>query len=225
MGKLTVLYEDRNFIAVHKPAGLSVHPGKNAGVTILDLFSKQFGTQPALLHRLDRDTSGILILMHDRKSINSAIMAKLQNSISEAEKKYLTVCCGRFSCPRFRVDLPIEDSDGTKHAVTEFRVIRQFAKFTLLEAGLITGRKHQIRIHLAQRKHPVVGDKKYGDFGRNRDAAAKTGGQKLLLHAYSMQIVNSDKTKVIITDPLPGYFKDFLKCYGIVFPVREIERP
>ncbi|MGZ5154266.1 MAG: RluA family pseudouridine synthase, partial [Burkholderiales bacterium] len=173
-----------------------------------------------LVHRLDRDTSGVLVLAKKR-----AALTELHRQLREgrAEKFYATLAHGRWRDPKRIVKLPlhkylagsgerrvrVEEAGQAAHTV--FRLKRSYGEFSLLEAELKTGRTHQIRVHLAHLGYPIAGDDKYGDFELNR-ALAQRGLKRMFLHACKLTIVHP-LTKEIATysAPLPPELADFLE--------------
>jgi len=126
------------------------------------------------------------------------------------QKIYLAVCSGQFNSPNGVINDFIEVDGRKKKAETFYRVVKKFAKFTLLELKITTGRMHQIRVHLAGIDHPVIGDDKYGDFKLNKEISAKYNIKNLMLFAKSIKI-RGRKIKA----ELPAHFKAFLKIFNI----------
>jgi 23S rRNA pseudouridine1911/1915/1917 synthase len=194
---LRVLYEDDAVVAIDKPAGMVVHAG--AGVhsgTLVNALLHRFGKlsgvggelRPGVVHRLDRYTSGVLLVAK-----NDAAHRDLaaQFSSREVEKVYLALVQGRVKQETGRIERAISRDpvrrtrmtarvEGGRAAWSEYRVLRRFAKFTLLEVRIGTGRTHQIRVHLASIGHPVVGDTLYG-------ARAEAELGRFFLHAHRIR--------------------------------------
>lgn len=196
---LTVLYQDRHLAVVIKPAGMVVHPAAgNADGTLvnallyhLDSLSGIGGEmRPGIVHRLDKDTSGLLLVAKD-----DATHAALSRDLSERkmEKHYYAVVAGVMKAPEGVIDAPIgrSHSDRKKMAVTpdgrpsrtEWRVVRQDGDRALLDIHLITGRTHQIRVHMSSIHHPVLGDPIYGHKSMPK-------APRLMLHAYSLSFTH-----------------------------------
>lgn len=192
---LTVLYQDAHLAVVVKPCGMVVHPAAgnpdgtlvNALMYHLDHLSGIGGEmRPGIVHRLDKDTSGLLLVAKD-DATHQALSAAL--SARQMEKHYYAVVAGVMKEPAGVIDAPIARSrtDRKKMAVdpagrpsiTEWRVLRQDADRALLDIHLITGRTHQIRVHMSSIHHPVLGDPIYGH--KNMPKAPR-----LMLHAYSL---------------------------------------
>ena len=216
---LTVLYEDDDVVAIDKPAGMVVHAG--AGVhsgTLVNALLHRFGAlsgvggalRPGIVHRLDRFTSGILLVAK-----NDAAHQRLAAQFSgrEIEKVYLALVHGSVKQDRGRIERPIARDPVRRTRMTarlaqgraawsEYRVLRRFDHFTLLEVRIGTGRTHQIRVHLSTIGHPVVGDTLYG-------APAKIEGRpplgRYFLHAHRIRFRQpSTGEELIVVSPLPA---------------------
>jgi 23S rRNA pseudouridine955/2504/2580 synthase len=197
--RLPIIHEDDHFLAVDKPSGLAVHGGSGIAHGVIESL-RSMRPQARfleLVHRLDRDTSGVL-LVAKRRSALTALHEILRNR--EIDKRYLVGVKGRFrnEVQRVRASLAKHDIDGEKRvtvsdagqdAETVFRRISRGAEASLLEAELLTGRTHQIRVHLQHLKHPVLGDDKYGDFELNK-RLRKEGLKRMFLHARSLEFVH-----------------------------------
>src|SRR3989449_1291668 len=192
-----VLYEDEHLLAVDKPAGLAVHPGSGiSGDTLVDQVRAYLARQgrvtpegefkPSPAHRLDRETSGVVIVAKTRQPmVRPAEMV----TAGDAKKTYLALAKGRFQRERGTVDLRLAEHQQTmaskeqrgvnlQEAVTHWTKLAGGGEATLLEVSIETGRTHQIRRHLAAIGHPVVGDAKYGDFTFNRRARSAWGARR-----------------------------------------------
>ncbi len=175
---LDVLYEDDDVIVINKPQGMVVHPaaGNRAGTLVNALLAHCRGLsaiggkeRPGIVHRLDKDTSGVLVVAK-----NDAAHVSLQKQIQarEARREYLAIVHGRVREERGRINAPIGRHPvdrkrmaviaGGRPAVTDYEVLERFPGYTLVRAILQTGRTHQIRVHMAHLGHPVVGDPVYG---------------------------------------------------------------
>jgi len=223
---LTVLYEDQDVIAIDKPAGMVVHAG--AGVhsgTLVNALLHRFGSlsrtagelRPGIVHRLDRYTSGVLLVAK-----NDAAHQRLAEQFASrrVEKTYLALVHGSVKQDRARIEKPIARDPRQRVRMTtrvargraawsEYRILRRFERFTLLEVRIGTGRTHQIRVHLASIGHPVVGDRPYG-------AHAKIARQPTLaryfLHAHRIKFAQpSTSQPVTIESPLAPELEAWLK--------------
>lgn len=212
---LKVLHEDEDFVVIDKPAGLVVHPGAgNLAGTLANALLHRFPgmakvglpERPGIVHRLDKDTSGIMVAARSARAYESLLD---QFKRHEVEKTYLGLVYGRISEPEGRIRWPIgrHATDGkrisvkTRHprdAETFFKVLRVFKDTTLLEIRPLTGRTHQIRVHFAAAGHPVAGDALYG-----RKKAARRF-PRLFLHAHTLSFVHPGTgERVEFSSPLP----------------------
>ncbi len=215
---LDIVYEDDDVLVINKDPFVLVHPTKNvkSGTLLNGLIkyslSKGESYKPHLVNRLDRDTSGLLIVGKNAYS-HYELMKEMEES--KLEKKYLAICKGGFKNKSGLIDLKISDkkheginrilSDDGKKAETVFRVIEDSGDLALVELELITGRTHQIRLHMSEIGHPLVGDSLYGSFALdllNRQA----------LHAYSLKFRSPRRELVEIKTELPEDMKKVLGC-------------
>lgn len=218
-----VIYEDRDLFVINKPAGVAVHGGSGLSHGVIETLRAVHPelTELELVHRLDRDTSGCLLVAKRR-----AALRELHRSLREREmeKHYRALVVGRWPFGRKLIDLPLKTNlkqggervvrvhpDG-QHAESTFEPLQAFAKLaTLLDVRIGTGRTHQIRVHAAHGGHPIAGDEKYGD--RERDAALKPFGlNRMFLHAHSLafQRPGTDK-EFTVTAPLPEDLQSVLE--------------
>ncbi len=193
-----ILYEDDRFLVLDKPSGVAVHGGSGLSFGVIEALRvlRPDARQLELVHRLDRDTSGCLLISKRRSALR--ILHQLMRD-NRVDKRYLALLAGPWrGSERVEVDAPLlkntlkggermvrVDPRG-KRAVTRFRVLRRFDDASLVEAQLLTGRTHQIRVHAAHLGMPILGDAKYGDGDANR-AARELGLGRLFLHAASLR--------------------------------------
>jgi 23S rRNA pseudouridine955/2504/2580 synthase len=231
--KLPVLFEDDAFIALDKPAGIAVHGGSGVAHGVIEsLRSMRPGARfLELVHRLDRDTSGVLLVAKRRPALTALHEAMRSRAM---DKRYLVAVAGRFRNETQRVRAALAKrtlADGGKHvsvsasgqeAETVLRRIARTAEFSLLEAELLTGRTHQIRVHLAHLKHPVLGDDKYGDFELNK-RLRRQGLRRMFLHARSLAFAHPTTGEPVrIEAPLPRDLEAFwLRHSGAPGPAHE----
>jgi 23S rRNA pseudouridine1911/1915/1917 synthase len=224
---LTVLYEDEDLVAVDKPAGMVVHAG--AGVhsgTLVNALLHRFAAlsgvggplRPGIVHRLDRHTSGVLLVAK-----NDAAHQQLAAQFSgrRVEKVYLALVHGRVAPESGRIERPIARDPVHRTRMTarlasgraawsEYRVLRRFARFTFLEVRIGTGRTHQIRVHLASIGHPVAGDALYG-------APARIEGMpplgRYFLHAHRIRFrLPSTGEELVVEAPLPASLAEWMEA-------------
>ena len=219
---LNIIYEDKAIIVLNKPAGMVVHPAcGNYSGTLVNALLYHFpglgrGKFPdinrvGLVHRLDKDTSGVMVVAKNDTSLS--LLAK-QFENKEVEKVYLALVFGKIVNPEGSIEAPVgrKITDRRKMAVTsirsrqastDFTVREILGDFTFLEVRPKTGRTHQIRVHLAHIGHPVVGDSEYG-----RPAPENWGVNRQLLHAYKLGFIHPVKKDwVKFNAPLPREFK------------------
>lgn len=222
-----IMYEDKDIVVVNKPKGMVVHPanGNYDGTLVNALlgmyedksdwsFSEdEENFRPGIVHRLDKDTSGLLIVAK-----NDVALMKMSKEIQERKvtKKYIALVKGNVPDDEATIDLPIARStkdrkkmavdEKGKNAVTYFKVLKRYDRYTLLELKIATGRTHQIRVHMSYIGHPVVGDEVYSN-GKNE---FEVKGQ--MLHAWKLEFIHPITGKKInLEAPVPDYFKEILK--------------
>jgi 23S rRNA pseudouridine1911/1915/1917 synthase len=220
--KIKALYEDSNILAIEKPSGILVHPDEHSEAqTILDLFVKKY-PKVAVVHRLDRETSGVMLLAKNPKAHE---FLKKQFQDRTIKKTYHTIVSGWVKNDRGVINKPIGRSpvDFRRHsagrgargemreAITEYKVVKRLElpvsskfpsnKFTYLEIKPKTGRTHQIRVHMKYLNHPVVGDELY-----NPDGPSPKGFKRMALHAVSIEFTNLKGDTIKVESKLPKEF-------------------
>lgn len=222
---LPVLYEDDGLLIIDKPAGIAVHGGSGESFGVIEALRRQ---RPQarfleLAHRLDRETSGILLVGKKRSALLALHeMFRDGGGGRGADKRYQVLVAGRWMEPVRNVRVPllkylqpsgerrVRVSEAGKASHTVFRLLARWEHFSLLEAHLKTGRTHQIRVHLAHLGYPVAGDEKYGDFALNR-VLARDGLKRMFLHAWTMRLPNPlDGRDLVVEAPLPVALRRFL---------------
>jgi 23S rRNA pseudouridine955/2504/2580 synthase len=193
-----IVYEDDRLLVIDKPSGIAVHGGSGISFGVIEaLRASRPGETLELAHRLDRDTSGCLIVARNTATLR-IVHALLREEESTFEKRYLTLLKGSWHLGKKRIDAPLRtdtrvggertvrvDASG-KPSLSEFRPVQFFGRrATLMEVSLLTGRTHQIRVHAVHAGHPVAGDEKYGDEVFNEDMRA-LGLKRMFLHASSV---------------------------------------
>ena len=204
--KEKLIYEDKYIIVFNKPSSFSVHSGTNTGYGLIDVirkFRKDF-ERLDLLHRLDKETSGCVIITKSYESLK-IFQKKIKNK--EINKKYLCLVKGRWNAKIKKSTHKLTRDSKTVDAETRFKVIKYYKNSTLLEAELITGRYHQIRKHCEILNHPIIGDKKYGDRALNKLYKEK-GLSRIFLHASRIKFYLNKE--IIVECPLPIELESFL---------------
>ncbi|MDF2180799.1 23S rRNA pseudouridine(955/2504/2580) synthase RluC [Neptuniibacter sp. CAU 1671] len=216
-----ILFENRDYIAVNKPSGLAVHGGSGVSLGLIECF-RQMRPQLKfleLVHRLDRDTSGCILLAKKRSALKFMHEALQRKQVT---KIYHALVDGRWPQRRDKVDAPLRKNelksgervvkvapDG-KPSLTEFRVLQRFGAIaTLIEARPITGRTHQIRVHCQFAGYPIIGDPKYGIDGVNNEMKS-LGFNRLFLHAAELRFPLPEGGREIIKAPLESGLTDAL---------------
>ena len=208
--KEKLIYEDKYIIVFNKPSSFSVHSGTNTGYGLIDVireFRKDF-ERLDLLHRLDKETSGCVIITKSYESLK-IFQKKIKNK--EINKKYLCLVKGRWNAKIKKSTHRLTRDSKTVDAETHFKVIKYYKNSTLLEAELITGRYHQIRKHCEILNHPIIGDKKYGDRALNKLYKEK-GLSRIFLHASLIKFYLNKE--IIVECPLPIELESFLTSHN-----------
>jgi len=223
--RLPILFEDEHFLAIDKPSGLAVHGGSGIAHGVIESLRAMRPDAKflELVHRLDRETSGVL-LVAKRRSALTALHELLRTR--DMDKRYLVAVRGRFRNEMQRVKAALAQrvnaagekrvsvSQDGQEAETVFRRMGRGAEVSLLEAELLTGRTHQIRVHLAHLKHPVLGDDKYGDFELNK-RLRKEGLKRMFLHAASLGLAHPATGDALrLEAPLPKDLRAFWDAHA-----------
>jgi 23S rRNA pseudouridine955/2504/2580 synthase len=215
-----IVYEDDRLLVLDKPAGIAVHGGSGVSFGVIEVLRALRPNQPLeLVHRLDRDTSGCLLVARHAGTLRT-LHALMREGV--VEKRYLTLLRGRWELGSKRIDVPLRTdtrvggertvlpSGSGKAAVSEFRPVQFFGRTaTLMEVTLLTGRTHQIRVHAAHAGHPVAGDEKYGDEAFNAELRG-LGLSRMFLHAHSLSFTWPQGAPFSINTPLPPDLKALL---------------
>ena len=191
----SILYEDEYLLVLNKPANLAVHGGSGIDLGIIEVLRQAYDSNKLeLVHRLDRETSGCLLVAKKRSALRQL---QQQFRDQQTRKTYVTLVTGYWPNRCREVNLPLLKnqlasgermvvvSDEGKPSLTQFKVIERFRDATLLEVGLLTGRTHQIRVHTQAQGHPILADEKYGDKGANK-IFKQLGLNRLFLHAQQL---------------------------------------
>ena len=208
-----IVYEDRHFIALDKPSGLASHGGSGILLGAIEQLRQLRPAEDlALVHRLDRDTSGILLISRRRSAL-----LKAQRALRDghAHKRYLALLVGRMPRARMHVNQPLLKSalrggermvtvhPAGKASISEFKRLDQYKRTEFVEVRIETGRTHQIRVHAQYLGLPVAGDDKYGDEAANA-RLKKIGLDRLFLHAAELKLDFDDDTSLTLHAPLPA---------------------
>ena len=221
-----ILLEDAHLLVIDKPAGVAVHGGSGVSYGVIEQLraARPQAKFLELVHRLDRETSGVLLLAKKRSALTD-----IHEQIREGEldKRYLALVYGEWKNSRQHVRLPLfkyttpdgerrvrVQSDG-QSSHTVFNLVRRYGSYALLEAELKTGRTHQIRVHLASSGFPIVGDDKYGDFGLNKMLQKadneRVALKRMFLHAHQVTFRHPESgAAVTLNAPLPVECERFL---------------
>ncbi len=214
-----VLLEDDHLLAIDKPAGVAVHGGSGVSFGVIEQLRR---ARPEakfleLVHRLDKETSGILLLAKKRSALNAL---QDQFRARDTAKIYSALVFGAWPAKLKVIDEALlrtttasgerhvrvvqADAEGAQRSITLVRVAASYGDATLLDVTLKTGRTHQIRVHLSSHGHPIVGDPKYGDFARNKSFAREQGFERMFLHARALAFDHpAGGARVALESPLP----------------------
>ena len=226
--EFAVLLEDDHLLAVNKPAGVAVHGGSGVSFGVIEQLrmARPDARFLELVHRLDRDTSGVLLLAKKRSALTAL---QDQFRVRDTGKVYAALVFGAWPDKLKVIDLPLHkthDAAGQRHvrvvspahsdglrSITLVKVLQQQAQTTLLDVTIKTGRTHQIRVHLAHAGHPIVGDPKYGDFVRNKAFARQHQLLRMFLHARQLAFNHPDSgERITLAAPVPADFDALSKA-------------
>ena len=227
--ELPIVFEDASLLVLNKPSGVAVHGGSGVSYGVIEWLRTERPDAKflELAHRLDRDTSGLLIIAKKRSAL-----VELHRMLREGEvgKHYVAMVRGRWKGGARAVDAPLHKfvtgegerrvrvEGAGRHALTELRPLSVGERYSSIAARLRTGRTHQIRVHLAHIGHPVLGDTKYGDFELNR-VLARDGVNRLMLHAARLRFRHpAGGAELRLEAPLPNDMRSFAAAHlpGIV---------
>lgn len=208
-----IVHEDPRLLVLDKPAGIAVHGGSGLSFGVIEaLRAARPEESLELVHRLDRDTSGCLLIARRGEALRTLHALLREDAF---EKRYLTLVKGKWELGAKRIDVPLRTDTrvggertvraaaGGKASVSDFRPVQFFGRMaTLMEVGLRTGRTHQIRVHAAHAGHPVAGDDKYGDALFNESMRA-LGLRRMFLHAHSVSFTWPQGGEFSVNTPLP----------------------
>jgi 23S rRNA pseudouridine955/2504/2580 synthase len=243
-----VLFEDRHLIAIDKPAGVAVHGGSGVSYGVIEQMRRARPNERflELVHRLDKETSGVLLVARQRASL-IALQDQLRLRDKNVAKTYLALVLGTWPERLKVIDVALlktlnaegerrvrvvdADHADARRSITLVKVQRRFKGFTLLEVSIKTGRTHQIRVHLANAGHAIVGDSKYGNFELNKALARGTGWpgvagadgaarfEGMFLHAWKLRIAHPASGEPLeLASPVPAECGAFLETLETVSP-------
>lgn len=215
-----IIYEDKRLLVVDKPSGIAVHGGSGISHGVIELLrhARPGLRDLSLVHRLDRETSGCLVLAKRRSALRE-LHARFREG--QVEKNYLALVVGDWQHGEQLIDAPLlveHRKSGERHVIvskagkpaqTLVQLSRTFGKYSLMQCLPMTGRTHQIRVHLQFAGHPLVGDERYGDEEANRKAR-KLGLKRLFLHAQSIAFADDSGNDLHFTAPLADDLEAFL---------------
>ncbi|MDR2394861.1 MAG: RluA family pseudouridine synthase [Treponema sp.] len=214
MKRISILFENEQCIVLNKPAGLPVQGGARVGASLDRLLGEAWAPKPLLVHRLDKDTSGIILAAKNREA--AALFSALFSRNRGICKHYLGVCAGRPKAAAGIIAFSLAIRGEPKRAQTSYTRLAGDRDYSLLALELGTGRMHQIRRHLAQIGNPLLGDDKYGNFALNKGLHKSRGLNKLLLHAVRLIIPHAEGLlgfSLDVSAPLPAYFHGFIERF------------
>lgn len=219
-----ILYEDAGLLVINKPSGLAVHGGSGISLGLIEALRQMYPEQRhlELVHRLDRDTSGCVMVSKKRSVLKQ--LHELLKARKGVDKRYLALVGGKWPARKQQVNAPLQKnvlSSGErmvrvelegKKSVTEYTLLRRVAGASLIEARPVTGRTHQIRVHCQYAGYPILGDDKYGDDEADANFR-KLGLKRLFLHAHSLAF-NLDGKRISVVAPLPPELEKVLENAG-----------
>jgi 23S rRNA pseudouridine955/2504/2580 synthase len=210
-----IIYEDRDLLVVDKPAGVAVHGGSGISFGVIEALRTSRPEETLeLAHRLDRDTSGCLLVARRPASLRTLHALLRENAF---DKRYLALVRGKWELGQKRIDAPLRTDARVggertvkvhatgKQAISDFKPVQFFGRVaSLVEVALLTGRTHQIRVHAAHADYPIAGDEKYGDAAFN-ERMSKLGLERMFLHAHSVSFTwPGSEREVSVNAPLPA---------------------
>ena len=221
----SIIFEDKALMAINKPSGMAAHGGSGISFGVIETLRALRPNETfELVHRLDRDTSGVLVIAKKRSALLELGALLREGEDEEApNKKYLTLLLGKMPSGTMTVDMPLQRSvlqggermvrvhpEG-KASVSHFKLLERRGGHSFCEVTIETGRTHQIRVHAAHLGHPVAGDEKYGEREANKKLAEQVGLKRLFLHAASMEFALEGGTMpYLINAPLADDLKEVL---------------
>ena len=229
--EFAVVFEDDALLVIDKPAGVAVHGGSGVSFGVIEQLRQARPTAKflELVHRLDKETSGLLLIAKKRSAL-VALQDQLRAHSGDKVigKTYSALVIGEWPASRKVIDVALhkfltgdgerrvravdDDHDAGKRSITLVKIARTLAGYTLLDVTIKTGRTHQIRVHLTHEGHAIVGDEKYGDFALNKAFARRTGFDRMFLHAGHLRFAHPVSGEVMqLSAPLPAECEALVK--------------
>ena len=227
----SIVFEDARLLAISKPSGVASHGGSGVAFGVIEtLRALRPGQELELVHRLDRDTSGLMVIAKKRSALRELQALRREDPAVQARgitKRYLALLAGRMPDGTMSVDAPLHvglRQGGERHvqvnpagkaSLSHFRVLERRGGHSYCEVRIETGRTHQIRVHARHIGHPVAGDDKYGDAGTNARLREQVGLKRLFLHAASLEFaLDAGRAPYVLNAPLPPELVDVLDRLG-----------
>lgn len=215
--QLDVIFEDEAVLVINKPAGIAVHEAR--GIlkrdTVIGILESRYRAErivPRLVHRLDKDTSGVLVVAKGEKAGRELEACFKDEKI---EKEYLCLVAGRIQDKEGKITMPLPGREGKPvRALTCFKIEKRFSETTFLRVWIATGRMHQIRLHFAGLGYPIVMDDQHGDFGFNKRFRKLYGLKRQFLHAVRLTLQYGGKKRTWVA-PLPADLQQTLNALRI----------
>lgn len=213
----SILYEDKGLLIINKPSGLAVHGGSGIDIGVIEALKDMYQVPVELVHRIDRATSGVLLIAKQRCVLKNLHQQLLEHQM---EKRYTALVKGKWSKKRHTIDAPlyqnsrctVVDTQG-RDALSHFQPLKNFDSIdaSLVEVLIETGRMHQIRVHGQYAGHPLAGDDKYGDKDFDHKVHAQ-GLKRLFLHAHQLTFTNPTTNEIqTVKAPLPKELTELLE--------------
>lgn len=219
----SIVFEDARLLAISKPSGIASHGGSGISFGVIETLRALRPNQSLeLIHRLDRDTSGLMVLAKKRSALTQLQALLREDHGAGIRKRYLALLAGRMPEGTMSVDAPLHvglRQGGQRHvqvnpqgkaSLSHFKVLERLGGQSYCEVRIETGRTHQIRVHAQHIGHPVAGDDKYGDPGVNKRLREQIGLKRLFLHAASLEFTLDDGEAYVLNAPLAEDLRDVL---------------
>jgi 23S rRNA pseudouridine955/2504/2580 synthase len=224
----SIVFEDPRLLAISKPSGMASHGGSGVSFGVIETLRALRPNEPfELVHRLDRDTSGLMVIAKKRSALIELQALLREDHGAGISKRYLALLAGRMPDGVISVDAPlhvglrqggerhVQVNPNGKHSLSHFRVLERRGGQSYCEVRIETGRTHQIRVHAQHIGHPIAGDDKYGDEAANRRLREQAGLKRLFLHASTLEFaLDGGKTPYLLNAPLAPELIEVLDRLG-----------